>query len=121
MADATSLTPPSSGLSATPFPNKGVEFYSPKGPENVKITLYRCTCTGRLLEPPHGTTTAVVSSKYSEKILGFIESVHERQWQMRPLTPPSTGFQVWIEGGERPNITVKYSVTEIAFLWFTSS
>ena len=58
MADVTSLTPPSTGLSATLFPNKSVEFYSPKGPENVKITiLYRCTGS------PHGTTTAVVSSK----------------------------------------------------------
>ena len=47
MADATSLTPPSPGLSATLFPNKRVESYSPKGRENVKITsLYRCT--GRL-------------------------------------------------------------------------
>ena len=46
------------GWSSTLFPT-----YSPKGPENVKITtLYRCT--GRLLlGPPHGKTTTVVSSK----------------------------------------------------------
>ena len=36
MADATSLKPPSPGLSAILFPNKSVESYSPKGPENVK-------------------------------------------------------------------------------------
>ena len=48
MADATSLTPPSPGLSATLRPNKSVEPNSPKGPENVKLTtLYRYT--GRLL------------------------------------------------------------------------
>ena len=48
MADVTSLTPPSPGLSATLLPNKSVEPNSPKGPENVKITtLYRCM--GRLL------------------------------------------------------------------------
>ena len=59
MADATSLMPPSPGLSATIFPHKCVES---KGPENVKITtLYRCT--GRFLGPPHDTTTDVVSSK----------------------------------------------------------
>ena len=62
MADATSLTPPSPGLSATLLPNKSVESYSPKGPENVKITtLYRCT--GKLLGPPDGTTVDVVVSK----------------------------------------------------------
>ena len=38
MAGATSLTPPSPGLSATLFPNKSVEPSSPKGPENIKIT-----------------------------------------------------------------------------------
>ena len=38
MADATSLTPPSPGLRATLLSNKRVEPYSPKGPENVKIT-----------------------------------------------------------------------------------
>ena len=38
MADATSLTPPSPGLSATLLSNESVEHYSPKGPENVKIT-----------------------------------------------------------------------------------
>ena len=38
MAGATSLTPPSPGLSATLFPNKSVEPYTPKGPENIKIT-----------------------------------------------------------------------------------
>ena len=38
MADVTSLKPP------TLLPNKHVESYSPKGPENVKIsTLYGCT------------------------------------------------------------------------------
>ena len=47
MADATSFTPPSPGLGATLLSNKHVEPYSPKGPENVKITtLHRCT--GRL-------------------------------------------------------------------------
>ena len=34
MTDTTSLTPPSPGLSATLFPNKSVELYSPKGPVN---------------------------------------------------------------------------------------
>ena len=51
MAGATSLTLPSPGLSsalspglnATLVPNKSVESNSPKGPENVKLTLYRCT------------------------------------------------------------------------------
>ena len=37
MTDATSLTPPSPGLSATLFPNKNVEPYSPRGPQNVNI------------------------------------------------------------------------------------
>ena len=37
MADATSLMPPSPGLNATLLPNKSVEPYSRKGPENVKI------------------------------------------------------------------------------------
>ena len=41
MADATSLMPPSPGLSATLFPNKSVEFYSPKGPGNAKITTLK--------------------------------------------------------------------------------
>ena len=43
MADATSLTPPSHGLSATLVPNISVEIFSPKGPENVKnntISMY---------------------------------------------------------------------------------
>ena len=44
MTDATSLTPSSPGLSAALFPNKSVEPYSPKGPENVKNSkLYWCT------------------------------------------------------------------------------
>ena len=61
VTDAISLTPPSPGLSATLLPNIS-EPYSPKGPDNVKITaLYRCT--GRLLRPPHGITTAAVISK----------------------------------------------------------
>ena len=30
---------PSPGLSASLFPNKNVEPYSPKGPENIKITV----------------------------------------------------------------------------------
>ena len=38
MADATSLTPPSPGLSATLLSNQSPEHYGPKGPENVKIT-----------------------------------------------------------------------------------
>ena len=38
MADATSVMPPSHGLSATLIPNKSVEPYSLKGPVNVKIT-----------------------------------------------------------------------------------
>ena len=37
MADATTLMPPSPGLSATLLSNKRVEPYSSKGPENVKI------------------------------------------------------------------------------------
>ena len=53
MAHATSLTPPRISLSATLFQNKSVEPYSAKGPENVKLTLYRCT--GYCLGPPHGT------------------------------------------------------------------
>ena len=65
MADATSLTPPRPGLSITLFPNKSVESFNPKGPENVKITLYRRTA--RLFRAAHCTTTAVVISKYSEK------------------------------------------------------
>ena len=65
MTVATSLTPPSPGLSATLL-SKNCEFYSLKGPENVNITtLYRCT--GILLGPPHGTTTEVVISKLSDK------------------------------------------------------
>ena len=44
MADATSLTPASTGLSATLLSNERVEPYSPKGPENVKnnntISMY---------------------------------------------------------------------------------
>ena len=36
MADATSFTPPSPRLSTALLSN--VESYSPKGPENVKIT-----------------------------------------------------------------------------------
>ena len=48
MADATSLTPPSPGLSETLLPRKSVEPYSPKGPEHVRKkthqkTLYQCT------------------------------------------------------------------------------
>ena len=44
MADVTSLTPPSPGLSAALLPNKKKkEPCSPKRPENVKITiLNRC-------------------------------------------------------------------------------
>ena len=42
MADVTSLTSPSPGLSATPFLIKSFEFYSPKEPANVKQKiLYR--------------------------------------------------------------------------------
>ena len=44
MADATSLTPPIPGLSATLLLNTSVDPYSPKGPENVKnnntISMY---------------------------------------------------------------------------------
>ena len=58
MADATFLTPPSPGLSATLFPNERVEPYSPKRPENVKKkkthTLY-IDVRGDFLGPPHGT------------------------------------------------------------------
>ena len=36
MADETSLTPLSPGLSATLLSNKHDKPYSPKGPENVK-------------------------------------------------------------------------------------
>ena len=39
MVDATFLTPPSPGLSATLFQNRSVEPYSPKGLENVKIKV----------------------------------------------------------------------------------
>ena len=53
MLDATSLTPPSPGLSPILLSNERIEPYSPKGPENVKITtLYREDFLG----PPHGTT-----------------------------------------------------------------
>ena len=42
MADVTSLTPPSPGLSAS-VTKQNIEPCSPKRPENVKITtLYRC-------------------------------------------------------------------------------
>ena len=62
MADATSLTPPRPGLSATLLSNKRVEPYSPKGPENVKITtLYRCT--GRLFRAATRHNDSVVVSK----------------------------------------------------------
>ena len=37
MADATSLTPPSPGLSAALLSNKSAEHYSPKRPENVNL------------------------------------------------------------------------------------
>ena len=40
MADATSLRPPSPGLSATRLSNKGIEPYSPKGPEKF-IFLFK--------------------------------------------------------------------------------
>ena len=63
MADATSLTPPSPGLSATLPSNKRVEPYSPKGPESVKITTLYIDVRGDFLGPPHGTTTAVEVSK----------------------------------------------------------
>ena len=43
MIDATSLTQPVLGLSAILLPNKSVEPYSPKGPADVTITLYRCS------------------------------------------------------------------------------
>ena len=65
------------------FPNKSVEFYSPKVPETVKTTtLYRRT--GRFLGPPHGTKTVVViynlkrdlletqHPKFENSSLGFI-------------------------------------------------
>ena len=38
MAYATALTLPSPGLRETLFPNKSAEPYSPKGPENIKVT-----------------------------------------------------------------------------------
>ena len=50
MADATSLTPPSPGLSATLLSNKRVDSYSPRGPENVNnntISMYGETFKGR--------------------------------------------------------------------------
>ena len=40
MADATSLTRPSPGLSATLLSNKCVEPYSPKGPDSAKTFAY---------------------------------------------------------------------------------
>ena len=39
MEDATSLTPPSPGLSATLLPNKSVESYSPKRTRQCKINI----------------------------------------------------------------------------------
>ena len=61
-AYAAFLTPPGPGLSATLFPNDRVKPYSPKGPENVKITtLFRCK--GGVLGQPHSRMTAVVISK----------------------------------------------------------
>ena len=62
MADATSLTPRSPGLSAPLLSNKNVEPYSPKGPENEKRQHYM-DVRGDFLGPPHGTTTAAVVSK----------------------------------------------------------
>ena len=91
MAYATSLTPPSPGLSATLLSNKGVEPYSPKGPEDIKITtLYRCT--GRLFRAAtrHSDSYCglyiicikdpleIQHPKFENSRLGFIESVHER-------------------------------------------
>ena len=62
MAGATSLTPPSPGMSAIRFQNETVEPYSRKRPEKVNITtLYRCM--GDFLGLPQGTTTSVVISK----------------------------------------------------------
>ena len=61
MADATSLTPPSPGLSATLLPNKSVEPYSPKEPENVKKKKKKkkkhyIDVRGDILGTPHGIT-----------------------------------------------------------------
>ena len=61
MADATSLMPPSSGFSATLFPNKSAELYSPKEPQ------HKNNIRGYFLGPPHDTTTAGVISKSSAK------------------------------------------------------
>ena len=43
MADVTSLTPPSPGLSAALFPIKRFESYSPKETANVKIKILYCS------------------------------------------------------------------------------
>ena len=49
MADATFLTPPSPRLSATMFPNKSVEPYSPKGQESKDYAkIYTFATPGRL-------------------------------------------------------------------------
>ena len=91
MADATSLKLPSPGLSTTLLSNKRVDPYSPKGPENVKITtLYRYT--GRLFRAAtrHNDSCCglqiickndpleIQHPKFENSILGFTESVHER-------------------------------------------
>ena len=65
MADATSLTPPSPGLSATLFQNKSVE---PKRTENIKITT-QYQYTANFLGPPHGTTTGVACSLATLKLV----------------------------------------------------
>ena len=55
------------GLSTTLLPNKSIEPYSFKGPENVKITTL-CLRTERLLRPPHDTTTVVDYREILKKI-----------------------------------------------------
>ena len=53
------------GLSDTPFLEIQFDPYSPKIPENVKVTtIYRCT--GRLLRPTHSTMTTQIEKKSSE-------------------------------------------------------
>ena len=72
MADTTSLTPPRHGLNATLLSNTSWTLQSQRT-ENVKITtLY--PCTGRLLGPPHCTTTVVEITKSSQSTMTLIRT-----------------------------------------------
>ena len=48
-----------------------VEPYSPRGPENVKITALQ-VIRGYVLGPPDGTTTAVLSSFFKALLFAHI-------------------------------------------------